>query len=175
MNKLNSIFPITLFVFGIFIGCNQKTINKEADIEAINQMFTGYCHYVKIKDLDSLMTLFTDDAKRSAPGIPTIVGKENLRAALKSIIEMGDHTITPYGEPDVDFCENIGYYYYTVIISTIPSEGGPAQQIDVKGLSIFKKQDDGSWKTYIDCLNIQPILASDSIEPDLLEEPNPYY
>lgn len=172
MKKLTYNLTVLLFLFGILFGCarNTKNVGVEADIAAINEFYDKYMHYAQTGDIDNFITLWADDAKRSEPGIPTVVGKENIRANFKSKFDAFNHKITPYGEVELEVCKDMAFGYSTATLSSTPKEGGPPQHIDLKVLTIFKRQDDGSWKIYIDCVNFHPTLSKDSIPSEYMEE-----
>ncbi|MEN8157693.1 MAG: hypothetical protein ABFS10_12145, partial [Bacteroidota bacterium] len=59
------------------------------------------------------------------------------------------------------------------IISITHKEGGPTTLLDLKVVDIYKRQTDGSWKIYIDCINLNPKWSDDSISPELLDKQDP--
>lgn len=174
MKKLNLTLTLSLLVI-LFSCTTRETENKEADIAAINAFINDYIRHAENEDIDSFMTSFTDDAKRSEPGFPTIIGKENIRASFKGIFDAGDNKIIPYGEPEVDVWNDLAYRYTTVTLQTKPKNLDTLIYTDMKVLTILQRQDDGSWKIYIDCINFHPTLSKESVDSELLDEPNPYY
>jgi ketosteroid isomerase-like protein len=103
-----------------------------------------------------------------------IIGKENIRARFKKILEAADYEITDVGEPIIEVIDSIAYEFRTVTIATFPKDGSDKMLADLKTLSILKKQADGSWKAYIDCVNFHPTWSMDTI-PEGMREENPYY
>ena len=174
MKKLNPIF--LLIIICIQLGCNQehKKADMDTDIAEIMALYDTYFEGVNTGDLDLFMTVWADNGIRSEPGMPEIIGKENVRARFRELMTPYDHTITIIGDIKVETCENLAFGYCTVQVRSIPKEGGSEVVQEIKATTIFKKQSDGSWKIRFDCVNYQPAWGGDSI-PDALKEVNPYY
>ncbi len=177
MKKLIFSSPVLLIVLSILFGCAQKTkdTNAEADIAAIDELVAQYFYYANTLNLDSFMSSFADDAIRAEPGMQSIVGKENIRERFKIIWNEAKFKISQYGEVKLEVCGDQAFSYRLVTLSSTPKEGGPVTNIDMKVLTVFKRQNDGSWKIYIDCLNFHPAWSKDSIPSEMLKEQSPYY
>ena len=174
MKNLSLNFPFLLLIAVIISGCTQKKEQEQDDIEAIIELYEDYLHFVETNDLDSFMTVWDDNAMRGAPDLPNTFGKEEIRAVFKDIFDATYNKLTPVEETRLEVCGNIAYGYRTFTLKSTFKEGGTMIQKDMKVLSIFKKQSDGSWKFYIDCMNTHPTWSMDSI-PSELKEDNTYY
>lgn len=155
-------------------GCNQKSKQEQTDIDAINELYSHYRHFVETDDLDGFMTCWDDHGTRAEPGIPPLVGKEAIRVYFRGRFDAAHLKITPYGEFKIEIFGDCAYGFSTATLTSITKDGNDTMQIDLKVLSIIKKQDDSSWKFYIDCVNFQPTLIMDTI-PEALKKDNPYY
>jgi ketosteroid isomerase-like protein len=177
MKKLTFGSPVLLIVLSILFSCTQNTkdTDVEADIAAINELTYKYFHYSNTLNLDSFMTVFADNAIRAEPGLPSIIGKDNIRERFRIIWNQVNFEIFQYGEVIQEVCGDQAFSYRLVTLSSSPKEGGPTTHTDMKVLSIFKRQNDGSWKAYIDCYNLHPTWSRDSVPKELLEEQSPYY
>ncbi|UCH14828.1 MAG: SgcJ/EcaC family oxidoreductase [Bacteroidales bacterium] len=172
MKKLILNFPVLLFMIGIFFSCSQNKKEKEveADIAAINELYNNYIQCVNTDDLDNFMSTWADDAIRMEPGTPKIVGKENIRARFEPIFEQFTNKMVLIGEPKVQVSGDMAFGYGEVTLTSTPKEEGPVRQTDIKWLDCLKKQADGSWKVYIDCINFHPTWSKDSIPSEMMEE-----
>lgn len=164
------------FLLGFLLSCVQqhKTPDKGNDIAAINAIFNEYVKCVKASDLDNFITLFDDNAMRGEPGLPTIIGKENIKERFSTLFSM-DSQLTLIGEGKMEVSGDLAYMFREVTLTSTPRDGSPVMQTDMKVLTIFKRVDDGSWKIYIDNINFHPTWSQDTIPSDWLEEGNPYY
>lgn len=175
MNKRSHFFRILVLMTLIVSGCSQEANREQDDIAAIKEIFDKYSSFVDKKDLDGIISIWEENGIRSEPGIPSIIGKENIRARFEELI-MGpfNHRIIPLGEQMLEVSGDIAYSYRAFTIASTPVEGGETVQQDAKVLTIYRRQSDNSWKIYIDCINFHPTWSMDSI-PSELTEKNPYY
>ncbi len=171
MKKLKLNFPVFLFLFAIIFGCAQN--NKDADIEAdiamITEQYDQYVLYVNNGDLDHFISLWADNATRLEPGTPAIVGKEKIREHFKMIFDQFNLKMVMIGDAEVQVSGDVAFAFGTVTFSSTPIEGGPVIQTDIKWLDGLKRQADGSWKIYVDCINFHPSWGSDADPNKLLE------
>ncbi|UCH14595.1 MAG: nuclear transport factor 2 family protein [Bacteroidales bacterium] len=177
MKKLTFSFPVLIIVLSILFSCaqNTKDADVEADIAAINELVANYFRYANALNLDSFMTAFADNAIRAEPGLPSIIGKDNIRERFRIIWDEADFKISQYGEVIIEVCGDQAFTYRLATLSSFPGEGEPAIHTDMKVLTVFKRQADGSWRIYIDCVNLHPTWSKDSIPSEMVEEQSPYY
>jgi ketosteroid isomerase-like protein len=170
-------FPVFLFLFGILLGCAQeiKEADVEADIAAINEVYDKYCERVSANEFELFLTLWADDLRRMEPGRLTIIGKEDWRLRVRELWDQAEFKMVRLGETEIQVCGDQAFARGAVTLSSTPYEGGSTTHIDIKFLDVLKRQADGSWKIYIDCFNLNPMVSKDSIPSELLEEENPYY
>ena len=174
MKKIDLRIFILSLVILLGAGCVPDSEQVSDDMAEIAKMYNTYTQAVESKDLDAFMSCFAENAIRSEPGVPAIIGKENIRTRFKEVLEAADYKITDVGEPIFEIIDSIAYSFRTVTITTFPKDGSDKMQTDLKTLSILKKQQDGSWKVYIDCVNYHPTWSMDTI-PEGMREKNPYY
>lgn len=175
MKKSNCYFPVFICAAIILSACTQKTDQEQDDLAAIQEMYNTYVHSAEAHDLETFMTCWDEDGMRAEPGLPTIIGKENIRDRFEEILSAPvDFKITPLGEPMVEICGEVAYTLRTVTLTSTPRDGSAQLIQDMNILSIIRRQDDGSWKAYIDCINYHPTLGMDTI-PEAMVEDNPYY
>lgn len=177
MNKRTSVFIVFLLIAGLVPACRQASseTNSEADLAALNEFYAKYMRYAEAGDLDNFMSLFEEDALRGEPGIPLITGRENIRKRFSEIFSLADSKVAMLGEGKMEVCGDLAYGYREATLSSTPKDGGPVMTTDMKVLTIFKKQEDGSWKIHIDQINYHPAWSADSIPASLKSEKNPYY
>ena len=156
-------------------SCKEKTFDKENEIAAIKNLFNEYVQYMQNGDPDGIITLWQDDARRISPDFPSFEGKENIKQSFRDLMALGKIEMTAYEEPEIEIIDNTAIVYYNTAVSITPKNGGPAQYFDIKGIGIMKKQKDGSWLTYMDCMNSNPTVAVESGDSLKQEEPSVYY
>jgi len=146
-----TILVITLAMLCFAISCQKQ--DTEADIAAINELYNQYCLRANSGDLDGFISLWGDNAIRMDPDIPAIFGKEQIREFFKTSFEQFNANVAIYGETEVQVADDLAFSRGTYTLSLAPKEEGPTIYIDGKWLDILKRQTDGSWKIYIDCVN----------------------
>lgn len=167
-----------LFIILIFTSCSKNIdqANVEVDIAAINELGDRYTRYAMARDIDNFMTCFADDATRAEPGFPPIIGKDAIRERFKIIWEdLADINLARYGDNKLEVYGDVAYGFGTYTLSSTPADGGTTVHIDMNVLTILKRQGDGSWKIYIDCMNYFPTWSQDTIPEELLQQNDPYY
>ncbi len=142
----------------------------ETDIAAIQELMEQYRLAVNTNDMNLFSSCWADDAKRMERDFNIIVGKEKIMERFKIYFDRLNNHLDFYGEREVEVDGDLAFSQVNVIIASSPKEGGPTTHIDLKVLDIYKKQTDGSWKIYIDCINSNPAWSNDSISSELLEK-----
>ena len=126
----------------------------EADIAAINELYDQYCLGGNTGDLELFISVWADDVIRMEPDIPPILGKEQVRARFEPLFEQFDQNIIIHGETEVQVSGDLAFSRGTYTVSMAPKGKGATTSFDGKWMDILKKQADGSWKIYRDCLII---------------------
>ena len=102
------------------------------------------------KDVDKTVSYYSDDAIVMPPNIPTLTGKEPIRALWKSMLESpgfgGGWKAT---KVEVAKSGDIGYVTGTYELRETDDSGKPMTDKG-KFLEVWKKQADGSWKCVAD-------------------------
>lgn len=175
MKNQSAYFRFLVCAAILLSGCTPKTDQHQDDLEAINKLYDTYIHAAEMHDLETFMSCWQEDGIRAEPGLPTIIGKENIRARFEEILSAPvEFKFTQLGEPLFEICNDIAYSYRTITLTSSPHDNSPPIRQDMKVLTIMKRQSDGSWKAYIDCINFHPSWSMDTI-PEALTEDNPYY
>lgn len=124
----------------------------EADIKAIHELYNQWCVSVNAGDLDQFMSLWADDAILMNPDTPAIFGKDQIRASYQPLLEQFNIAVDIYGETEVQVSGDLAFSRGTGTLTLTAKEKGPTTFTDAKWLDILKKQADGSWKVYCDCV-----------------------
>jgi len=133
-------------------GEAESVVDVEADITAINEIWTQYVATLTAGDLDLWISLWTDDGIRMAPDAPAVIGKEQIREAMKPAFDQMTFDIA-IANKEVRVAGDWAFSRGTGTLSTTPKKGGKTTKIDGKYLTILERQADGSWKIAIDCFN----------------------
>lgn len=127
-------------------------MSNQSDVEAINELYDQWCISVNAGDLDQFMSLWADDAILMNPDTPAIFGKEQIRASYQPLFEQFNIAVDIYGETEVQVSGDLAFSRGTGTLTLTPKGEGPTTFSDAKWLDILKRQADGSWKVYCDCV-----------------------
>ena len=81
------------------------------------------------------------------------MGIEQIRAFFKEPFEPFNQDVDVYGDFELEVSDDWAFSRGNYTLALTLKNGGPGTHFDGKWLDILKKQDDGSWKLYIDCVN----------------------
>jgi ketosteroid isomerase-like protein len=102
------------------------------------------------------MSFYADDAVEVPNGGPIIQGKVNIAKGMGFLDQKDNHlTWTPVGA-DISASADLGYTYGTFEFRSIDKDGKPVVEHG-KYTSIWKKQQNGSWKVVLDMGNASPV------------------
>ena len=142
-------YGLTMAVM-ITTACQPKTIpiDTEAEKAAIQKIIDAHFNYMDSYNLDSLLTLQTDDIVEMPPNVPRLVGKDGYAGHLKSWLDLSKTLKSkemsfPINEFVVtgDWAFQIGTYKTKLILqddSVVEDEGN--------FMWLFKKDSTGNWK-----------------------------
>ena len=155
------IIPLVI-LFCFTFGCQQPSeeaakesesaVDDYADIVAINKIWTQYAIGCNVGDFDLWISLWADDGIRMAPDAPAVIGKEQIREAMKPVFDQMTLYVT-IGIKEVRVAGDWAFSRGTGTLSMTPKAGGKTIKLDGKYLTILERQADGSWKIAIDCFN----------------------
>jgi len=124
----------------------------QSDIAAINELYNQYCLGGNSDDLDLFISLWADDAIRLEANSPAILGKEQIRNHFKGFFDHFIQNVAIHGETEIQVSGNMAFSRGDFTVSLTPKAGGPSTTLNGKWMDILKRQSDGSWKIYRDCI-----------------------
>lgn len=143
------IFPLVL-LFVFTFSCQKQDV--EADITAINEIWTQYSSSLNSGDIDLWISLWTDNGIQMPPDSPPVIGKEQIRGRNKGVLDQFTFNMGITNE-EVRVAGDWAFARGTYTAILTPKAGGETIDIDGKYLTILKRQVDGSWKIFRDCFN----------------------
>jgi ketosteroid isomerase-like protein len=108
------------------------------------------------KDLERILSFWTDDAKVYPPGAPIVEGKEAIRAFVTPSLSMpgfdvGWETEEVVIAPSGDMGYTTGRSHLT-----IPDAAGKLQTENGRYVTVWRRDPDGEWRCVIDIWNAGP-------------------
>ena len=111
-------------------------------------------------DLEKTLSYWASDAMVLVPGQPTIKGHEEIRKMLQANAAIPGFEVA--WEPQEAFVSESGDMGYAIGHNYVSMNDSTGNKITLfnKGVEIWQKQDDGSWKNVVDIFNADPSLTS---------------
>lgn len=145
---------IAAFMASALCGCGQVNGSRgtEADVQAIRKLFSDFCAAHKYNDGAKLAEFYTDDALLMPSDEPIVSGRQAIASRFQQDLEK--FTVELTTTPDeIEVSGNLAFVRGTFKLSLIPKTEGEKMVLTFKGISILRKDADGSWKTYCDIWN----------------------
>ena len=136
---------------GAFLpGCSEKAPPRAADVKALMDTSRAWSRVVATGDVDKVVSYWTDDGVVMMPGEPLRRGKTQIRAYVTSSLKTPGFSIS--WEPLEGVISPSGDIGYLIELDhlTFPDGHGGITSWTGRGVTIWKKQRDGSWKDAVD-------------------------
>jgi len=101
---------------------------------------------VRAKDIPRLAGMVTDDAVFLPPGFPPIRGKQAVEAMYQSFFPPFRSLEQTVCLEEVQVAGDWAFAWGTEKFALVPQSGGAPIEMQGQGMSILKRQPDGSWK-----------------------------
>jgi uncharacterized protein (TIGR02246 family) len=141
----------------VLLGCAQtaRRENTQADIDALKQVREREIASLRDGRPDSLVAVFTTDAVLLPPGEPEVSGSDAIRRWARGMLDQ--FTIKGgYTGSDVNVVGDWAIERYTGTMSVTPKKGGASVEDRLRGIHIYRRQSDGSWRIAQDIWNSGP-------------------
>lgn len=145
---------VTLLCFVVFlISCTPTReqpepaaeATTEADVAAIKQEIDDYETATNAGDVDGRVAAYAQDVINMRRNGPDVIGKEALREHIQRQSDRYAYEVTITPE-EVVVGGDWAFSRYTATLTLTPKAGGEPREISGKGILIFQRQPDGSWK-----------------------------
>ncbi len=127
--------------------------DSEADIAAINDIWPQYCASLIDGDMDRWISLWADDGIQMPPDTPARKGKEKIREANQLLLDLYHWDIAAINVEETHVAGDWAFSRGNYTWAWTPKDGSEKMAGTGKFLTIFQRQDDGSWKIARDCFN----------------------
>ena len=130
--------------------------DRSADTAKLMQTSRDWSRAAAGGNLDAILAYWADDAVVIQPGEPTLRGKAQIRAYLeRSLKAPGFRIAWEPVEGAVSADGTMGYLVENTVASVTGPDGKPVTQ-RYRGVTVWRKQPDGSWKAAEDMITPGP-------------------
>ncbi len=135
------------FSVAMAIPCSagEPTAMTEEDVAAIKQVREMEEEGVSSGDPESSLDAYADDVVFMPPGEPGVKGKDAVRAWLGKLYDQFDVNLH-YTSGDIKVSGDSAFEHYAGNATFTPKAGGDALVEKIKGIHIYHRQADGTWK-----------------------------
>ena len=150
------ILPLLLVSF-VLLSCQPATVDLKAEESAILKTDSTWAALAgEGKDVEKIISYWTDDAVVMSPGEEPVRGKDALRKMVGDMSNIPGFSIS-WKSSDVHFSPDgkMAYMYGENIFSMNDSTGKKIS-IPGRGYTVWRKEADGSWKCVVDIWNNPP-------------------
>lgn len=107
------------------------------------------------KDVELILSYWTDDAVMLPPGQPAIIGKEALRHYVQASLQIPGFMIT-WTSTDVNLSPdaNLAYMFSRNAV-TIKGPDGMPITTEGRAVTIWRRESDGEWRCAVDIWNVE--------------------
>jgi ketosteroid isomerase-like protein len=108
------------------------------------------------RDVDRILSVWTDDARVYPPGLPVLEGKAALRSYVEGALAIPGFHIT-WTSSDVSLSPDgqLAYMLSTNAV-TMPGQDGQLVTRTGRGVTIWRREPDGVWRCAVDIWNDEP-------------------
>jgi ketosteroid isomerase-like protein len=155
LDRAASVLAVTaLTVLG---GCSAAHFDAAAESRKLQQRDAEWAQAAAAgKDVDKIVSYWSDDAVVMEPGQPPYEGKAAIRAYVASSLQTPGFSIhwvssNPTFSPD----GNMAYMRGTAEM-TVPGPNGALMTMHSRGVTIWRRDHDGLWRCVVDIANEPP-------------------
>lgn len=108
------------------------------------------------KDVEKIVSYWSDDAQIIEPGQPVYAGKAAIRAYVTASLKTPGFKIHWVSEKPVFSPDGKMAYMPGVDEITVPGQNGALMTLHQRGISIWRREPDGEWRCVVDIANEAP-------------------
>src|SRR6266513_2949131 len=155
---------LTLAVFAFAVAsCSQRAFDPTIEGEKLLRRDAEWADLATAgKDVDKVVSYWSDDAVLIFPGQPVLEGKAAIRAYVAGSFNTPGFKIhwvsqKPVFSPDGKFA-----YMRGTDELTVPGPSGNIMTVHLRGISLWRLDPDGQWRCVVDISNEEPPPAGTS-------------
>lgn len=137
----------------IFISCKQQQVDIKSESEKLMQTSREWSKAAATKDVDKILSYWSDDAIVISAGEQPLKGKDAIRGMVEGSFKNPGFKIS--WEPISAEISNSGDMGYLLENTKMIVQDSTAKEMTLAfdAVTIWKKQADGSWKCKVDVLS----------------------
>ena len=141
----------------IIYSCNQQKADTKSEGEKVMQTSRDWSQITSTRDIAKILDYWADDAVVISGGQPILKGKKEIRKMVEESFKTPGFKIS--WEPQSVEVSQGGDLAYLIEKQTMSMNDSSGKTITIfsNGVTVWKKQSDGSWKNVADISTPEPI------------------
>jgi len=119
---------------------------RSDDEQAIRKLTEDWLAAIRAKDIPGLAGMVTDDAVFLPSGLPPIRGKQAVETMYRSFFPQFSSVEQTVSIEELEVVGDWAFAWGSEKFTLVPQAGGAPIEMQGQGMSILKRQTDGSWK-----------------------------
>lgn len=147
---------ILAILFTVFIGCSEQKVDTKTEGEKLMQISREWSKSASTDSIKKTLSYWANDAIVMSPGQPSLNGKKAIQEMVEGSSKIPGFKIS--WEPisvSVSKSGDMAYMIEQNQITVNDSLGQPTTEYN-KGVTVWRKEADGSWKNVVDIWNADP-------------------
>jgi ketosteroid isomerase-like protein len=138
-------------------GCSKPTFDAAAEGRKLLQRDVEWAQAASDgKDVDKIVSYWSDDARVIEPGQPVFQGKAAIRAYVVESLKIPGFKIRWVSETPVFSADGTMAYMLGATEITAPSYNGALTTVHSRSITIWRRDSDGDWHCVVDIANDPP-------------------
>ncbi len=156
----NARLLVALVAILLLGGCSRPAFDVAAEQQKLSQRDAEWADAAAAgKNLDKIVSYWTDDAVVMEPGQPVYEGKAAIRAYVDASLKTPGFKIHWVSEKPVFSPDGQMAYMRAADEMTVPGPNGTLMTLHMRGYSIWRREPDGEWRCVVDIANEPPPAA----------------
>jgi ketosteroid isomerase-like protein len=150
--------PLRFLLFlSLFVSCSQRSFDAVTEQAKLLRRDAEWADLASAgKDVDKIVSYWSDDAVLIFPGQPVLEGKAAIRAYVDSSLKTPGFKIHWVSEKPVFSPDGKLAYMRGTDELTVPGPNGTPITLHLRGISVWRLEADGQWRCVVDISNEQP-------------------
>lgn len=149
-----------LVLLVLFVGCSQRGFDPAAEQTKLLRRDAEWADLASAgKDVEKIVSYWSDDAVLIFPGQPVLEGKAAIRAYVTESLKTPGFKIHWVSEKPTFSPDGKLAYMRGKDELTVPGQNGAPVTLHLRGISIWRLDADGQWRCVVDISNEEPSAA----------------
>src|SRR5437870_9437281 len=150
-----------LVLLSVFVSCSQRSFDAVTEQANLLRRDAEWADLATAgKDVDKIVSYWSDDAILIFPGQPVLEGKQAIRAYVEASLRTPGFKIHWVSEKPVFSRDGTLAYMRGTDELTVPGPNSAPITLHLRGISVWRLDPDGQWRCVVDISNEEPPPAS---------------